>query len=165
MNRARYVFIAILIVTLFIILSAKLYSRLRPKDQGPSDQKEKESLKKIDLPFRKKVSLFIASSSTKQSWMERVVANFHAEGKKTSSGAKIKVKVEPVLSGGSMNAILDGKLKPVVWSPGAESWVLQFIEKWSHTNNKSLMSDKWQHYLYPSWFRYVAAYGRSARLA
>jgi len=94
------------------------------------------------------ITLTIASSSTKQKWMEEVVANFHAEGKTTSRGAKISVEVTPVLSGGSMNAILGGKLKPVVWSPGAESWVKQFNEKWKQRTNKSLISKSCQPSIY-----------------
>ncbi len=92
--------------------------------------------------------LTIASSSTKQKWMEQVVANFHAEEKKTSRGTKIAVEVLPVLSGGSMNAILNGTLKPVVWSPGAESWVQQLNEQWRHLHNKSLMTASCQPSIY-----------------
>jgi hypothetical protein len=32
--------------------------------------------------------------------------------------------------------ILDGKLKPVAWSPGAVSWVDQFRERWAQQGNR-----------------------------
>jgi len=88
------------------------------------------------------ITITIASSSTKQEWMEKVAAKFNAEGKTTSSGAKIQIEVIPVLSGGSMNDIVDDKLKPVVWSPGVESWVKQLNEK------TSLMSQACQPSIY-----------------
>jgi Ca-activated chloride channel family protein len=112
---------------------------------SPKSDKPKPS---TDDDVAPQITLTIASSSTKQKWMEKVIANFHADGKTTSSGAKISVKVTPVLSGGSMNAILDGKLKPVVWSPGVESWVMQFNEKWRQRTNKSLISQSCQPSIY-----------------
>ncbi len=94
------------------------------------------------------IALTMASSSTKQKWLEQIVANFHDEGKTTNTGAPIQITVEPVLSGGSMNAILAGDLKPVVWSPGAESWVAQFKEKWHQKTHKSLISKPCQPTIY-----------------
>ncbi|MEN8219256.1 MAG: substrate-binding domain-containing protein [Pseudomonadota bacterium] len=84
----------------------------------------------------------IATSSTKEEFMEKVVANFNAGGYRTRSGAKIKIELKHVLSGGSMNDILSGKLKPVVWSPGVESWVKQLNGK------TSLMSQACQPTIY-----------------
>jgi Ca-activated chloride channel family protein len=92
--------------------------------------------------YRGEVVVTIASSVTKQRWMVEMVNQFHALGKKTSRDSKIIVDPgeKGVLSGGSMLEILDGRLKPVVWSPGAVSWVEQFRVKWKERTNQSAIS-------------------------
>ncbi|MBN1873875.1 MAG: extracellular solute-binding protein [Anaerolineae bacterium] len=138
MNRTRIIFFAIVGITLLIVLLAVAYNFVMEL-ATPAQPAEMFS-DPARLP-KNTVLLSIASSSTKQAWMEQVVANFHAEGKTTSAGSKIQVEVEPVLSGGSMNAILGGTLKPVVWSPGSPSWVDQFNETWRQQTNKTLISE------------------------
>jgi Ca-activated chloride channel family protein len=96
-----------------------------------------------NIGTRRQVVVQIASSVTKQKWMEEAVRNFYAAGRnKTPKGAKIVVEVRGVRSGGSMWKILDGRLKPVVWSPGAVSWVEQFRKRWKEKTNHSLISQK-----------------------
>ena len=86
------------------------------------------------------IVLTIASSSTKRNWMDQLVADFNRKNKRI--GKKLVVaQVEHVTSGGSMNAILDGSLKPVVWSPGDDSWTKQFADNWKLENNKSPFSE------------------------
>jgi Ca-activated chloride channel family protein len=137
MNRTRVIFFIIIGITVLIIASAALISFVNEIGQ-PQQGNANGTAVPTDLP-RDTVLLTIASSSTKQAWMESVVANFHAAGKTTSSGKKIVVEVSPVLSGGSMNAILDGTSKPVVWSPGAPSWVEQLNEQWRIRTDGALM--------------------------
>ena len=92
----------------------------------------------------------IASSVTKQRWMVEMAKKFNDMGKKTSKGSKIIIDPgeKGVLSGGSMLKILDGRLKPVVWSPGAVSWVEQFREKWKERTNQSAISQECQPSVY-----------------
>ncbi len=146
MDRTRWVFVVFIVVSALIIWGIMTYYRPTERDrqqEGPSETSSDSDKLPSDT-----VLLSIASSSTKQTWMEQVVANFHAEGKTTGNGKKISVEVAPVLSGGSMNAILNSKLQPVVWSPGAESWVEQFNEKWRQLTNKSLMTKSCQPTIY-----------------
>jgi Ca-activated chloride channel family protein len=138
MNRTRVIFFVIIGITLLIIASAMVISFVSEISQL-QQTKIDTTPAPTELP-RDSVLLTIASSSTKQVWMESVVANFHAEEKTTSSGKKIVVEVSPVLSGSSMNAILGGTSQPVVWSPGAPSWVEQLNEQWRIRTNGTLMS-------------------------
>ncbi len=69
------------------------------------------------------VVLTIASSSTKQQWMEQIATRFQSEHKTTANGKKISLQIRSVSSGGSIEDLLAGKLKPVVWSPGSDTWV------------------------------------------
>jgi Ca-activated chloride channel family protein len=87
------------------------------------------------------VEVTIASSVTKQKWLEAAAAAFEAEGAKTSDGTPIKIKIKGVLSGESMLQILDGKLQPVVWSPGENTWVAQFQDHWQAKSGGPAMSE------------------------
>jgi Ca-activated chloride channel homolog len=138
MNRTRVIFFVIIGIVLLIIVSAMLVSLVNEIGQFRQGNANSTPAP-TDLP-RDSVLLTIASSSTKQVWMESVVANFHAEEKTTSGGKKIVVEVSPVLSGGSMNAILNGASQPIVWSPGAPSWVEQLNEQWRIRTDGALMS-------------------------
>jgi len=87
------------------------------------------------------VLVTVPSSVTKQKWMEAVIEKFDKESRTTASGRKIVIRTEGVLSGGSMWKILDGRLKPVVWSPGAASWVDQFRERWPQQGNRPAITE------------------------
>ncbi len=111
----------------------------------PADSSGTEAIAPLPLGT---LELSIASSSTKQKWMEQVAANFQAADIRTASGQRIQVKVSSVSSGGSAEAILAGKLKPVVWSPGSASWVAQVNEGWLRQYNKPLASQTCQASIY-----------------
>ena len=72
----------------------------------------------------------LASSSTKRDWLDQVLEQFNAEGKRTANGETIRVEASHVRSGSSMNDILEGELKPVAWSPGDQSWEKLINETW-----------------------------------
>ena len=65
----------------------------------------------------------VATSITKQKWLNAAAQAFVAKGETSTSGRPIVIDVTGVLSGDSMLAILNGRLKPAAWSPGEENWV------------------------------------------
>ena len=133
MNRTRKTFLTIIglaIVSVFAMIV--LSNRKTPTGS------ETDNMAAVAPPGS--VLVTIASSVTKQKWMEAVIDKFHAEGVETSEGSRIQVQVTGVLSGGSMMNILDGDLKPVAWSPGAISWVDQFRERWAQQGNRAAVS-------------------------
>jgi Ca-activated chloride channel family protein len=71
-----------------------------------------------------------------------MVEKFNASAQKTGAGNEIVLEVEHVASGGSMNAILDGSLQPVAWSPGDRSWVEQINSTWQGRYNKDVNSQE-----------------------
>jgi Ca-activated chloride channel family protein len=83
----------------------------------------------------------VASSNTKQDWMNTVVEQFNAEGFQIKTGETIFVRVTHVTSGGSQQDILDGKIQPQVWSPGDGSWVAGANEVWRDRTGKLLVPD------------------------
>jgi Ca-activated chloride channel family protein len=83
----------------------------------------------------------IASSNTKEDWMNAVIAQFNLEEHKTASGDAIFIQVTHVTSGGSQTAILDGKIQPTVWSPGDQSWIDGLNQVWRDRNGIILIPD------------------------
>jgi Ca-activated chloride channel family protein len=83
----------------------------------------------------------VASSNTKQDWMNTVVERFNKEEHKISSGEIIFVRVTHVTSGGSQQDILDGKIQPQVWSPGDSSWVAGANEVWRDRTGRPLVPE------------------------
>ncbi len=90
---------------------------------------------------RGSVPIDIASSNTKEDWMNAVVERFNQEQHKLTSGEVIFVRVSHVTSGGSQTAILDGKLQPTVWSPGDQSWIDTANQVWRDRSGQALIPD------------------------
>lgn len=83
----------------------------------------------------------IASSNTKEDWLNAVMANFNAAGHTITSGESIFVQATHGTSGGTQLAILDGNLQPTVWSPGDYSWVASANEVWRDRTGQLLVSE------------------------
>ena len=137
MTRTRVVFFAILLAAvglgLFLIWRS-------PAPPGTPGEKQITGDPAPEPPLAAPVEVVIANAQTKQRWFEDLAASFQAEGRKTSKGNPIKIISKPVLSGGSMEAILGGKLTPVAWSPGVASWVQEFDAKWKQQGGQPLMT-------------------------
>ncbi len=82
----------------------------------------------------------IASSNTKEDWIDTVVEQFNAEERTIGSGEAIFVRATHVTSGGSQGDILDGRIQPQVWSPGDSSWVAGANEVWRDRTGRPLVS-------------------------
>ncbi len=135
MNRARIIFVAIILVAILIVgagLLAQTLGRLSQDDETPSPPAP-------TLPAGA-VVVEIHSSNTKEDWMNQIVAAFNAENH-TVEGKPIVVTVFHVGSGTSMTDILDGKIKPVVWSPGSSPWVATINQSWQDRTGRPLIPD------------------------
>jgi Ca-activated chloride channel family protein len=86
----------------------------------------------IDVP--------VASATTKQQWIDEAAARFNAAAPRTANGRPFRIVPAHVLSGGSMQDIIKGKLRPVAWSPGAESWVQELDAQWRQRTGGTLSS-------------------------
>ena len=82
----------------------------------------------------------VASSNTKEDWMNTIVEAFNAEEHKIDAGDIIFVRVSHVTSGGSQQSILDGVSQPQVWSPGDQSWVDGANAVWRDRTGRPLVS-------------------------
>ncbi len=146
MDRTRVIFVSIILVAVCVVgaLIAGQFVVSQMQDDGTtaSDGRENESSSNesvVEVPADG-VLVTVASSNTKENWMNQIVEVFNNAGMETSNGRPIVVEVSHVTSGGSMNAILDGTAQPVAWSPGDQSWVDQANEAWRQRFNKPIAS-------------------------
>jgi Ca-activated chloride channel homolog len=93
-----------------------------------------------DAPPAGTVVVTVASSNTKQTWLDNVTTKFNASNPKTPSGKNIQVQVKHVTSGASLEDIQNGLSQPVVWSPGDQSWIAQLNQTWQQRNNQPIAS-------------------------
>ncbi|MEZ4646594.1 MAG: VWA domain-containing protein [Chloroflexota bacterium] len=147
MSRTRIVFAIIILVTLVAIGAIVLVQAINNLNDGNVITDSGDTPAATAVP-EGTVLVTLASSNTKQNWLDQVVANFNAAGKTTSSGQAIVVEVSHVTSGGSLNAILDGTSQPIAWSPGDQSWVDQANDAWRQRINKPIASESCQPTIY-----------------
>lgn len=143
MDRTRIIFVVIVVVALCLVgamVGVELIGNLvgdtavsQPDDTG-------STVSQVEVPSGG-LLVTVASSNTKEDWMNGVTADFNAAGMQTSGGRPIVVEVSHVTSGGSMDAILNGTSQPVAWSPGDQSWVEQANDTWRQRYNKPLASE------------------------
>ncbi len=124
-----------------IILGALLLPTLRNVFQQNPGSPPSASTTATPAPPKDAVAIEISSSNTKEDWMNAVVAQFNSEQHTIANSKAIFVTVKHVTSGGSQQAILDGKSQPVVWSPGDQSWVDEANRVWRDRNGKPLIPD------------------------
>src|SRR5262249_26508153 len=137
MTKTRVVFFTILLAAIGLGSLLLWIRQPAPQQVGPQSSPESVTTPPIEPDA---VEVLIANASTKQRWFAELAKDFQAEGRKTSKGHAIVITAKPVLSGGSMDDILNGKLKPVAWSPGVSSWVQDFDETWKQRTGGTLMS-------------------------
>ena len=75
------------------------------------------------------VTLTMYYGSEKQAWIDDVVPNFNSLGM-TACDGPITVKATPIGSGQSMQEIMDGTIKPDIWSPAGSVWMTLLNSMW-----------------------------------
>ncbi|MDA0242699.1 MAG: VWA domain-containing protein [Chloroflexi bacterium] len=138
MNRTQITFAAIIGVTVLIVCAAVGFSLI--SNQLGDSTAEATPVGGFEVPenvSEDAVVVTVASSNTKEGWLNAVVEKFNASGQTTADGRPIVVSVSHVTSGASMEAILAGNLQPVAWSPGDPSWADQLNSQWRTQTNSN----------------------------
>ena len=135
MNRTRAVFALIIFAAIGIIFVTVIIQAI----SGLGGDGDAENAEPTPLPANT-VLVSLASSNTKRNWLDQIVEQFNAANFETAAGDAIVAEVSHVTSGGSMNAILDGEIMPVAWSPGDGSWVEQINSTWRQRDNRPINS-------------------------
>ena len=101
-----------------------------------------EALKSL-IPGEKKPTLRVLYTSEKQSWMEEVVPIF-VEKFKEEHGYEIRVELTVAGSHETVNLILHGSVKPVVWSPASSIWIPYINYKWKKLGYGYDLVEEWK---------------------
>ncbi|MDP6455277.1 MAG: substrate-binding domain-containing protein [SAR202 cluster bacterium] len=119
-------------------LLGRVVRQMSANNRAATDQSSVTVLPPDSTPMP--VHVKVVSSSTKKGWLNQAVEQFNAANMKTASGRTVVVEVSHARSGSSMNDIFDGKSKPVVWSPGDQSWVTLINENWRQRESRPIAS-------------------------
>jgi Ca-activated chloride channel family protein len=84
------------------------------------------------------VTLNVYYGSEKEVWMRDVVADFNSHYYTACDGA-ITVNAVPIGSGASMQQILDGTIKPDVWSPAGSIWLTLLNADWRQKTGQDII--------------------------
>ena len=141
MSQTRIIFVAIIGMTLLVICGVLAFQLIGNLVEEASTGGEVGVSEATAVPAGT-ILVTLASSNTKENWLDQVTAQFNSEGHETASGEVIVVEVSHVTSGGSMNAILAGTSQPVAWSPGDQSWIAQANESWQQRSNRPIASQE-----------------------
>lgn len=76
------------------------------------------------------VAVSIAYGSEKKTWLEEEARAFEASGARTKSGRPIRIEAKAMGSGEAVQGILDGRLKPHVFSPASGAYVTVLNQRW-----------------------------------
>lgn len=79
--------------------------------------------------------ILVSTTGTKQRWLQAEIAKFNAQ----SQGGKATLQLTE--SREAMQDILNGKLKPAVWSPSSPVWTSRLAEVWPQTHGGARIAD------------------------
>jgi Ca-activated chloride channel family protein len=136
-KRTTVVFFAIVGMAVIIVVAGLLFQAISDLDDESMSTPSAESAA-TPIPEGVVVVEF-HSSNTKEKWIDEIVADFNAGGHQTASGKPIVVNAHHVTSGGSYQAIMNGEIQPVIWSPGSGIWVEKANQTWRDRTGRPLI--------------------------
>ncbi len=110
--------------------------------QGSATPAPTSSVPNVDLCTARSsnpVTLSMDYGSEKELWIKDVVAAFNSRHL-TACDGPITVNATPIGSGDSMQQILDGSIKPDIWSPAGRAWVNLLDAKWQQKYGTHIIS-------------------------
>jgi Ca-activated chloride channel family protein len=87
----------------------------------------------------KTVTVSIVYGSEKQEWLVPLVEEYNSARNRTADGSMIVVEAVAMGSIESIDAILNGKMQPVVWSPASSIYIPVANSEWRKTNADDLV--------------------------
>jgi Ca-activated chloride channel family protein len=138
-NRTTIVFFAVIGLAVLIVVAGLIIQALSDL-ANPSTPGAGDTIVATPLPPGA-VAVEFHSSNTKEKWVDEIVADFNAANHQTGSGKSIVVVVYHVTSGGSYQAIMDGEIEPVIWSPGSGIWLEKANQTWRDRTSRPLVAN------------------------
>lgn len=73
----------------------------------------------------------VLTTATKQGWLQQEIDTFNAQHK-----GQYHVTLKLLESRDALHAILDGKQRPVIWSPSSPVWIGRLAEVWAQGRSR-----------------------------
>src|SRR6266700_6014835 len=129
---------ALCLLFLLPLLTACLGQSAPPQNNKPTPATQTSSIV-CSSHSSNPVTLTMYYGSEKQAWMQDVVADFNNQHI-TACDGPITVKATPIGSGQSMQQIVDGTIKPDIWSPAGAVWLTLINQQWQEKHNSQLIA-------------------------
>jgi Ca-activated chloride channel family protein len=123
--RVRPAAAPLILAILALVASCKKADEPRPVPAEATDPSVRPA------PSGPAVTLVIAYGSEKKTWLEESARAFEASGATTKSGKAIRIEGHALGSGEAQQAILDGSLKPHVYSPASGAYLTLLDQAWA----------------------------------
>lgn len=78
--------------------------------------------------------IVLVASETKKSWLQDQIARFNEQ-----NAGKYQVKANYIETRDAMHSVLDGKIKPVLWSPSSTIWTTRLVQVWKQKTGQTLV--------------------------
>ncbi len=79
--------------------------------------------------------ILLLTSATKKGWLLDQIGKFNAQ-----NGGKYRVTTKFMETRDAMHAILEGKVKPAIWSPSSTIWTSRLAQAWQQKNGKPILN-------------------------
>lgn len=91
------------------------------------------------------IELSMLYGSEKRGWIERVTPIFQEQWKTLHPNTTLQINFVALGTGESMNQIILGEAKPVIWSPASSVWIPLANSEWSDEYGQSnILVDNWR---------------------
>jgi hypothetical protein len=87
-----------------------------------------------ETPNTGSADILFVSTPAKRGWVDRQVEKFQR-----ARGGQPRIVVQDMASRDAMQAILNGKVQPVLWSPGETVWPARLAEVWRERHAASIL--------------------------
>ena len=79
--------------------------------------------------------ILLVTSNTKKGWLVDEISKFNAQ-----NGDKYKIVTKFIETREAMHAILEGKVKPAIWSPSSTIWTQRLSQAWQQKNGNAILN-------------------------
>ncbi|MFO7741441.1 MAG: VWA domain-containing protein [Anaerolineae bacterium] len=93
----------------------------------------------LPLTGGKTVTISMVYGSEKEAWLVPLIESFNAQKNKTEQGTAILVEATPMGSIASGDGIVDGTLRPTIWSPASSAYVPVANTNWRREHGEDLV--------------------------
>jgi Ca-activated chloride channel family protein len=134
MRKSNWIVLAFVALCAFIVW-LQLGRRSGPAPPGPAPRPTQGGTAGAMPPAGDAVTITFSSSDGKKEWVDAVTESFHRSGAAVN-GKPVRVVVNHMRSGESLEKILAGQEKPTIWGAAGPSWITRINHDWQVRERK-----------------------------